>query len=273
MTALRDKNASSSRLTLLKKYDKNGDGIYQTDEVNAIVDDYMATMQTNTNLILSNETQKKVIIFCIIMIVLLAISNFATAFLAVNLAKEMKVSADGTMRSNDGNDTALKTLSKVESIAVPGNAALTSTSDRNLEEEDKKIGCLTPEEAMIIYKNAQEGSGTSLIVQDEFIPGTETTHFIGGTAVRSLREEDGNYERRLLAAEDELELDDFVYWFPDSEIELVYTPKGCTGDDQRRRASESRMDKRMGRNRMLDPGHPGPDDHEHSVTAQSKGTR
>ena len=110
---MRDSNWQSGRQSILKKYDANGDGVYDTDEVNAIVDDYMATIQNNNALITTNQGQKKLLIFSGIMVLILSISNLGTAFLAANLAKDTHVAEDGTMTST-GNEKGIKTMNTAE---------------------------------------------------------------------------------------------------------------------------------------------------------------
>jgi len=225
---MRDNNFRSRKESILIKYDANGDGVYDNDEVNAIVDDYMNTMSNNSMLADTNEGQKKIMYFAAVMILLLSISNLGTAFLAMTLAKEVKVSSDGIMTSTDGNDTTLMTMDKVDTISVPGNVVTN-------EGEIEYFGCFFAEEVEQLYMNAQEGPGTSLIVEDQRIQGIQRSHFIGGSALRtfSIMGEDP-IRRSLHLGLEKKEDFQFEYTFPESKVKFVYAPKLCSGANNRR---------------------------------------
>lgn len=203
----------------MKKYDKNGDGTYSSEEVHDIFDDYMETIYINQN-------QKRIIVVSAILILILCISNVGTAFLAVTVAKEMHVSPDGTLISADGSRKTLKTLSTTVNmeVLVPG-FAYHPPRLRNLsvEDNDSVIACLTEEEAELLYKNAQEGSGTILIVKDEEKTGVEVSYNVKGTAVREVFDSDES------GLEDGVDaVTKFLYSFPESKLRFEYAPDKCS---------------------------------------------
>ncbi len=223
---LKESSWQSTRQHILTKYDKNGDGVYDVSEVNAIVDDYMATINQNTSLIDTNQNQKKIIMFSALMIILLSISNLGTAFLAVSLAKEVKVSEDGTMTSTDGANTALKTMKKVETMKVLSESVHLSTEERRRLTGSTSFGCFTKEQVERMYNNAQNGSGTNLILEDKNVPGVQRTINLAGSTSKLVSDESSV---RLLSDGDMDEADiDFEYHFPDSGgIQFRHAPEEC----------------------------------------------
>ncbi len=239
---MRDSNWQSDRQSILKKYDANGDGVYDTDEVNAIVDDYMATIKNNNALIDTNEGQKKLLIFSSIMILILSISNLGTAFLAVNLAKDTRVSEDGTMKST-GNEKGIKTMNTAECLTVPAKVFPSGQMSSQSMRRNRKLAqevefdfsaCFTEDEVMSMYNNAREGSGTSLTLQDETNPSLEKTVFVGGEVLRKSMDED-NFERRLSEGGTADYVTDFEYFFPDLGLVFEYAPDACA---ERRKLSD-----------------------------------
>ncbi len=233
MTNMKDSNWNPDRQSILNKYDKNGDGIYDTNEVNAIVDDYMTTIRNNNALIDTNKGQKKLLILCGLMIFILSLSNLGTAFLAANLAKDTRVAQDGIMTATDG--TAIKTMNTAESITITGKASFDSNSSDTLERkllgfsDERSFACVTEDEMMKLFNNAIGGSGTSLTLQDEEMPSVQKTIFIAGrVSRRSMNEND--FKRRLSEGRGTADyVTDFEYAFPEANISFEYAPDECAG--------------------------------------------
>jgi hypothetical protein len=104
---LKDTNWTSARKSIMAKYDKNGDGHFDQDEVEGIIDDYMGTIYNKQSLEDSNKTQRKIIIFGTIMIVLLSLSNLGTGIAAAYISKDITV-IDGMLMAVDGDESATK---------------------------------------------------------------------------------------------------------------------------------------------------------------------
>lgn len=83
--------------SVLKKYDLNGDGKLDDAEQQNIGHDILR-MEDIARL------QKKLLMFAFCVIVFLCISNIATGYLAVVLAKDTKVAEDGVMRKTSGGN-------------------------------------------------------------------------------------------------------------------------------------------------------------------------
>merc|ERR1740139_1685451 len=109
-------NPVSTRQEIIKKYDVNGDGVFDAKEINCIMDDYMFITQTNKSLTDSNTNQKKLLSGTFLLIVLLTLSNLGTAFLAVNMSKEVVV-VDGKIMANGGSqEEAISTMTSVRTL-------------------------------------------------------------------------------------------------------------------------------------------------------------
>lgn len=82
---------------VLKKYDLDGDGKLDAAEQQNIGHD-MLRMEDIARL------QKKLLMFSFGVIVFLCVSNIATGYLAVMLAKDTKVAKDGVMKDTSGGN-------------------------------------------------------------------------------------------------------------------------------------------------------------------------
>merc|ERR1711871_778507 len=80
-----DKNSADPVTAILAKYDKNGDGVFQMDEVRGIVHDVMKTNQTNKML-------KKFVGILVLIIVTSLVAMFGVSFAAGFALKDSKVS-------------------------------------------------------------------------------------------------------------------------------------------------------------------------------------
>eukprot|EP00553_Chaetoceros_curvisetus_P000105 CAMPEP_0204624910 /NCGR_PEP_ID=MMETSP0717-20131115/10675_1 /ASSEMBLY_ACC=CAM_ASM_000666 /TAXON_ID=230516 /ORGANISM="Chaetoceros curvisetus" /LENGTH=186 /DNA_ID=CAMNT_0051640465 /DNA_START=55 /DNA_END=615 /DNA_ORIENTATION=- len=163
------------------------------------------------------------------MVLLLSISNVGTAFLAVTLAKEVKVSPDGSMMSTNGNDTPLMTMDKVLNLTITGNAF--ADGRQEIGGNVVPFGCFYPEEVEEMYINSQEGSGTNIIVKDGSVQGMVRSRFIGGSALRTFSTMGEDPIRRRLHLDFEEDEDfQFEYTFPESKVKFVHAPELC-GDN------------------------------------------
>ncbi len=200
---LKDDNWKSSRQSILLKYDKNGDGVYDTDEVNGIVDDYMATIQKNAVLVDTNHAMKKLLTFSGIMIFILSLSNLGTAVLAAYLAKEISVASDGTLMTADGKNTALKTESKAqvltlgksfsdsaEMVDTPGGTHSLDKDGQEFGNNDNRRTCFPGDEVVKLYDDFKAGATTAKVtIVEKVLQGdspSEYTYTITGNAARSL---------------------------------------------------------------------------------------
>ena len=170
----------SSRQDIIKKYDVNGDGVFDTNEINCIMDDFMFMMQTNKSLADTNSNQKKLLIGAFFLVVLLSISNLGTALLAVNMSKEIVV-VDGKIMANGGSqEEAISTMNTVKTVTkrIQGSP---NSRDRNSRKLHLKAGtevdvsalvqggdggvlCFDHEEVQSIFNSAVNGSGTNLVL-------------------------------------------------------------------------------------------------------------
>ncbi len=224
---MKDDNWKSGRQSILHKYDKNGDGIFDTDEVNAIVDDYMDTIRKNVTLIDTNEGMRKLLIFAGVMILLLSLSNLGTALLAAHLAKEITISSDGKLTSADGKETALKTMST--SYIMTSGKSFSEEVGNNTESLLKdgvviagtNIKCFDGDEVVNAYNTVVDGGTASLKL---YISAQQTdTHQISGSAVKVAKN-----------GQTTIDGDDFTNWrygFPDKRIAFVYTQR-CVNNGQ-----------------------------------------
>lgn len=87
----KDSNYGSRRQSIIQKYDTTGDGVFQSEAIDNIVDDYMATILNNNTLLNTNYNQKKQPGFASILLVVLSFANLGTAIFAANISKETVV--------------------------------------------------------------------------------------------------------------------------------------------------------------------------------------
>eukprot|EP00553_Chaetoceros_curvisetus_P001113 CAMPEP_0204615676 /NCGR_PEP_ID=MMETSP0717-20131115/3112_1 /ASSEMBLY_ACC=CAM_ASM_000666 /TAXON_ID=230516 /ORGANISM="Chaetoceros curvisetus" /LENGTH=259 /DNA_ID=CAMNT_0051628675 /DNA_START=101 /DNA_END=880 /DNA_ORIENTATION=+ len=223
-TRLKDENWRAGRQSILLKYDKNGDGIYDTDEVNAIVDDYMDTIRKNVTLIDTNKGMKKLLIFAAVMILLLSLSNLGTALLAAHLAKEITISSDGKLTSADGKNTALKTMSTAY-VMTSGKSFSDEVSESLMKQgvviDGTNIKCFDGDEVVNAYNAVVDGGTVSLQL---YISAQQTdTHTISGSAVKAAKvgqvTTDGD------------PITNWRYGFPDRSMAFVYNDR-CVNNGQ-----------------------------------------
>lgn len=181
----------SSRQDIIKKYDVNGDGVFDTNEINCIMDDFMFMTQTNKSLVDTNSSQKKLLIGTFFLIVLLSISNLGTALLAVNMSKEVVV-VDGKIMANGGSqEEAISTMNSVRTVtkSYPTNESLRNRHRRILnvfegdissptEDVNGDAVCFTLEEVQSFFANAVDGSGTNILLEEKDENGSSSTTVI-----------------------------------------------------------------------------------------------
>jgi len=157
----------TARTDVMKKYDLNNDGKFDGQEVENIINEYINTLNKHANLSESHKTQKRIIAFGAIMIILLSLSNFATAFLAVNLSKETRI-VNGKMVSKDGSGSAIMTEAAVKNFS--STQINPRERRRSLKEgvmtEWKTFACYTPEEVEEIVSTVAESGIANTILRD-----------------------------------------------------------------------------------------------------------
>ena len=177
-------NPVSTRQEIIKKYDVNGDGVFDTKEINCIMDDYMFITQTNKSLTDSNSNQKKLLSGTFLLIVLLTLSNLGTAFLAVNMSKEVVV-VDGKIMANGGSqEEAISTMNSVRTVTQEVKGSNGISNRRTLQDNDDEDWdnvifdvsdvCFTQEQVESFYKYTMAGSGTNIELKKD---GSESEFF------------------------------------------------------------------------------------------------
>ncbi len=174
----------STRQVILERYDTDGDGKFDTNEIHSIIDDVVSMTQVIKSLDDTNSQMKKIIIGAFSLIVVLSISNFGTALLAMNMSKEVVV-VDGKIMANGGSQeeaistmTSVRTLKKqfldtkhhqdrhrrilrqgnIFSQGVQGN-------DTPLTKDDnKEVICFTSNEVKDLLESTIDGSGTNIVL-------------------------------------------------------------------------------------------------------------
>lgn len=200
----------------MAKYDKNGDGQFDQSEVEGIIDDYMGTIYSKQSLEDTNKTQRKIIIFSTILIVLLSLSNLGTGIAAAYISKDITV-IDGRLMPMDGDESAMK----------DGQALMTTNSVRRFDAQDLEtdsfrrlqdltvettVACIDIKTATAVGETvATQGAASLGLVRDKIAGGlteasTDLTSLISiyGSIVYS---EDG-----------------FFWTFPASNIKIDMTP-------------------------------------------------
>jgi len=222
-------NINSSRQDIIKKYDVNGDGVFDTNEINCIMDDFMFMTQTNKSLADTNSNQKKLLIGTFFLIVLLSISNLGTALLAVNMSKEVVV-VDGKIMANGGSqEEAISTMNSVRTLtkSFPRNEDLRKRHRRILhdvvegdissttEGDNGDAVCFPFAEVESLFDNASNGSGTNIVLEETDENGTISTTVININGSASVAEN--------------------VYSFANVQFVPVAI-ENCVGDEETRRS-------------------------------------
>jgi len=185
-----ENSPASIRQGVIKKYDVNGDGVFDANEVNCIMDDFLFLKQTNTSLVGTNSNQKKLLSGAFLLIVLLAMSNLGTALLAVNMSKEVVV-VDGKIMANGGSqEEAISTMNSVRTVTqevksrgsngIGNRRTLQDNEEANDDEDwdtfffDVSDVCFTQEQVESFYQYAKKDSGGTTI---ELYDGSESQFF------------------------------------------------------------------------------------------------
>ena len=217
-------NWQDAKESIMLKYDKNGDGKLDGSKVGGFVDEYMSTLHKQQSLANVTKTQSKVIYITVIMIILLSVSNLGTAFLAANLAKDIRI-IDGRMVSNDGTKSAIATRRSVKAFSVVGVEDMGLPADRRLEDDyETTIACYTDDEAKEIYNTVVEEGRVNLVVRDPREPAAERVVPVNGEAQRRMLD-----ISRKLQSRDSGEGSTFtiMYEFPDSRVRFVPEDFDC----------------------------------------------
>jgi len=165
---LKDTNWTSARKSIMAKYDKNGDGQFDQGEVEGIIDDYMGTIYNKQSLEDSNKTQRKIIIFGAIMIVLLSLSNLGTGIAAAYISKDITV-IDGMLVGVDGDESATKfgdrqALLTNNSVMRFDTMRLETTSMRRLQDltVETTVACIPQDMAAAIGETMRKSGAANL---------------------------------------------------------------------------------------------------------------
>jgi len=152
----------------MAKYDKNGDGQFDQGEVEGIIDDYMGTIYNKQSLEDSNKTQRKIIIFGAIMIVLLSLSNLGTGIAAAYISKDITV-IDGMLVGVDGDESATKfgdrqALLTNNSVMRFDTMRLETTSMRRLQDltVETTVACIPQDMAAAIGETMRKSGAANL---------------------------------------------------------------------------------------------------------------
>ena len=164
-------NPVSIRQGIIKKYDVNGDGVFDANEINCMMDDFMFITQTNKSLVDTVSNQKKLLSGAFLLIVLLTLSNLGTSFIAVNMSKEVVV-VDGKIMANGGSQeeaistmTSVRTLTKMRGSNGIGNRRILTGDNSTTGDTGDDVVCFTDVEVQKLFDNAVDGSGTNVVLQ------------------------------------------------------------------------------------------------------------
>jgi len=221
---LRDSNFGSRRQSIIQKYDTTGDGVFQSEAIDNIVDDYMATILNNNTLLDANYNQKKLLGFASILIIILSFANLGTAILAANISKDTVV-IDGRFVTNDGTAEAISTRNSVKTITKKEDPRankwdpISDGEDTNIEGDNSEHAsmpfiCFTNEEVDAIFESTIEGSGTNIIIQSD--------------------EDDGSMSRKVVPIHGAGREGRKGFSFPNSHVEFVPDDKGLCSERRRR---------------------------------------
>ena len=158
--------------------------MFDANEVNCIMDDFLFLKQTNTSLVGANSDQKKLLSGAFLLIVLLAMSNLGTALLAVNMSKEVVV-VDGKIMANGGSqEEAISTMNSVRTVTQEVKGSNGISNRRTLQDNDDEDWdnvifdvsdvCFTQEQVESFYKYTMAGSGTNIELKKD---GSESEFF------------------------------------------------------------------------------------------------
>mmetsp|Transcript_25772 Transcript_25772/g.39467 ORF Transcript_25772/g.39467 Transcript_25772/m.39467 type:complete len:238 (+) Transcript_25772:113-826(+) len=181
-------NPVSIRQGIIKKYDVNGDGVFDANEINCMMDDFMFITQNNKSLVDTVSNQKKLLSGAFLLVVLLSMSNLGTAFLAANMSKEVVV-VDGKIMANGGSqEEAISTMTSVRTLKKQVNLndrsrahhrrILNGETSPTNEGDNGDVVCFTDEEVQNLFDNAANGSGTNIVLEGEAEDGSNSTTVI-----------------------------------------------------------------------------------------------
>ena len=161
-------NPVSIRQGIIKKYDVNGDGVFDANEINCMMDDFMFITQTNKSLVDTVSNQKKLLSGAFLLIVLLTLSNLGTSFIAVNMSKEVVV-VDGKIMANGGSqEEAISTMTSVRTLTKmrgERNRRILTGDNSTTGDTGDDVVCFTDVEVQKLFDNAVDGSGTNVVLQ------------------------------------------------------------------------------------------------------------
>lgn len=250
---LKDSNWASARKSIIMKYDKNGDGNFDKEEVEGIIDDYMGMIYNKQTLDDANKAQKKIIIFSAIMIVLLSISNLGTGIAAANISKDIRI-IDGKM-VEAGRNKSFNALMTERSVKMFDMYATRASMDRKLqvdadEDEDEEaiksdaIGCISKETAEEVLETvAMTGHANLVLKNTKSMFLTSVISIQGSAMVKSV-------SGRLLSAGSDVDTGNKEFFFPHAEVKFVPNDAGCQpeGTDEAAGKPEEKSLKKFGGN-------------------------
>lgn len=150
----------------LNKYDLDGDGTIDKNEVRMLVRNFIE----EKNLSYMNRN----LIFLLVGIVLImSASNIGTAYLAVQLQKDVKVLQDGALMSKDGKMVSVR--ARGEFLSVDNSSIPFSPNRRELLSTDSGFelnnitasGCVRAEDFAVLYSGFLNGENTGIFMKNE----------------------------------------------------------------------------------------------------------
>lgn len=135
----------------MRAMDSDNKGYLNTDQIHALVDSKIAADQ-------QSKTFKKFSLILVVLVILLAVSNIGTAYLAVSLSKDTKLSTNGVLVSNGADGVEVTVKGKGSTINLTFD-----TYDADL---DERGACLTPGQVGQLYTDVTGGVATRVLVTD-----------------------------------------------------------------------------------------------------------
>jgi hypothetical protein len=148
---IKTSNVDEVTADMMRKYDKDGDGVFNKDEVVAIISDLRGAIKSNEQLDASSKLFKRLFMAAVFFCALLLTSMVAISYAVAILTANTEVRSDGTLLAK-GTTTAIAT----DSIA-------------NLYSINKSEAgyCLTVEEGLIIRDSVLAGRQVLVETNDE----------------------------------------------------------------------------------------------------------
>ena len=86
---------------MMKKYDTNGDGVFDRAEVSVIVRELTAARYRSTFF-------RRLVVGLVLLLLISIVANFSTSLAAFQLLKDLMVGADNVMKSSSSGDAPIR---------------------------------------------------------------------------------------------------------------------------------------------------------------------